>query len=170
MVDLFRLFFRVAFLASPPQDVPAGERTFVVGVTAALLTYVGALALDFGVGYASVRAVVDLGLSGAMWWACLRLLGREARFQQSFGAYCGAVSFANLAALVVFQGGMAGTSTFALADFVLLVWNLALLGFVIRHTLEVRMWVSIVSALVYVYVLAGLMFVLLPMPPASIAG
>lgn len=164
VTDLFRLFFRVAFLMSPPQAVPAGERAFYVGVFSAVLTYVAALAVDFGVGYALARAVVDIALSGVLFWACLYMAGRQARFQQAFGAYCGAVAFANAAAFFLYAGGTAGEQTFSIADFVLLVWNLSLLGHVIRHSFELRMSLSIFAALVYVYVLTTVLFVVLPLP------
>lgn len=167
VLELFRLFFRIAFLASPPQALPAGRRPFEIGVAACLLTYVLALAFDYGLGYALVRAVVDIGVTGAAFFLGLMLVGKQARFQQAYGAYCGAVAFANVAALMVYQGAPVDeTRPFAVAEFVLLVWNLALLSHVIRHSFEWPMWVSTVAALVYVYVITGLLFVLLPLPSA----
>lgn len=168
MADLFLLFFRVAFLASPPQAIPPGRRPFELGVFAALATYVFALALDFGIAYATLRAVVDIGLTAALFWVGLVLFGKDARFQQAFGAYCGAVSFANLAAVLVYGGAPNAESVgFTLAEFVLLVWNLALLGHIVRHSFELPMWVSTVVALVYVYVITGVLFVVLPLPASG---
>lgn len=164
MSDLLRLFFRVAFLASPPQAVPAGERPFYIGVTLALLSYVAALAPDFGVGYSTARALVDITVTGALFWVCLKMVGRQARFQQAYGAYCGAVSFANLAALVIYRMSDPAVQTFSLGDFILLVWNLCLIGHVIRHAFEIRMFLSILAALVYVYVITSLMFSVFPLP------
>ena len=98
-------------------------------------------------------------------WVCLRAVGRQARFQQAYGAYCGAVSFANLAALAIYRSGaQSAAPALALGDFVLLVWNLCLLGHVIRHTFEIRMVPSIVAALLYVFLITNLMFSVLPLP------
>ncbi len=152
---------------SPPQVIPAGERPFHIGVLSAVVTYVAALAVDFGIGYAFARAVVDISVSGAALWAFLRMNGRQARFQQAYGAYCGAVAFPNAAALVLYSGGAAGGQAFSIADFVLLVWNLSLLGHVIRHSFELRMSLSIVAALGYVYMITSLLFLLLPLPSAG---
>lgn len=146
--------------------MPSGERPFIIGVICAVLTYVAALAVDFGVGYALTRALVDIGVSGLAFYLCLRAVGRQARFQQAYGAYCGAVSFANAAAFFLYAGGTAGQESFSIADFVLLVWNLSLLGHVIRHTFELRMTLSIAAALVYVYLMTTLLFALLPLPEA----
>ena len=165
--DLLRLFFRVSFLASPPQAIPAGERPFYIGLTLALLSYVLALAFDFGMGYATARAVLDIAATGLLLWVCLRLTGRQARFQQAYGAYCGAVSFANLAALVIYRSGaQSAEPSMALGDFVLLVWNLCLLGHVIRHTFELRMVPSLAAALFYVFLITNLLFRVMPLPSA----
>ena len=51
-----------------------------------------------------------------------------------------------------------------LADFVLLVWGLSLLGHVIRHTFETGMVLSIVVSFVYFVLLSSLISTFLPMP------
>ena len=94
------------------------------------------------------------------------MTGRQARFQQAYGAYCGAVSFANLAALIMYRGTPSEDPVLALGDFVLLVWNLCLLGHIIRHAFEVRIFLSLVFALIYVYLITSLIFRVLPLPSA----
>ena len=156
--ELVRQFFNLAFLMRRPQDVPAGESTLPIGVGMALVSYVLALAAPYGVGVALTRAVIDVGLTGGALWLALRLTGRSARFAQAFGGYCGAVAFVNLAALPVYLSATAEPEMrIGIADFVLLVWNLSLLGHVIRHTFEIRLPTGILCAFVYVIVLSGLL-------------
>ena len=150
-----------------PQDVPAGEMTLPIGVGLALSTYVMALAGPYGTGLALTRAAIDITLSGAAVWIALKLTDRLDRFAQAFGGYSGAVAFINLAAIPVYLSSTSSADgRVGLANFVLLVWNLSLLGHVIRHTFEVRLPTGILCAFVYVILLSGLLADLVPFVPA----
>lgn len=166
LAELFRQFFYLAFLMRRPQDVRGGEATLFVGVSAGLLTYVLAAASLYGFGPALYRAVIDMTMTGIALWAALRLTGKGDRFTQAFGGYCGAVAFVNAVAIPVYGTGNAVGGDVGFADFILLVWNLSLLGHVIRHTFEVRLPIGVLAAFVYVIVLTGLLGVIAPLPQA----
>lgn len=166
VAELVRQFFYLAFLMRRPQDVHAGEATLPIGVGLALLSYVLALVGAHGVGLALARAVIDIALTGGALWVALKLTDRVARFRQAYGGYCGAVAFINLAAIPVYLSSRASLEpSVGLADFVLLVWNLALLGHVIRHTFETKLPTGILCAFVYVILLSGLLADLVPIAP-----
>ena len=163
MAELVRQYFYLALLMRRPQDVSANELTLPFGLALSLVTYVITLAALIGIGPAVLRAVADLTLTGAALYVALYLTGKSARFAQSFGGYCGAVAIVNLAALPLYVGqGSRAAESVGLGDFVLLVWNLSLIGHVIRHTFEVRLPIGILYAFGYVLVITSLLASLLP--------
>lgn len=129
-----------------------------IGVALALISYVMAVAVPFGVERAFLQALIDLGCTGVVIGCALHIVGHPARFEQAFGGLCGASTFINLAALPLFafrpEPAQAGLFTSTLADFVLLVWGLSLMAHVIRHTFGVRMFVSVALSLAFFIVLS----------------
>lgn len=154
-----------------PQDLPAGSTQMKIGVLLAISTYLMALAVPYGVGRALLQAVVDLGTTALIAYLALYLVGQRARFDQAFGALCGASSFINLAAVPLYGFNRAdqGASLGVLPEFVLLVWGLSLMGHVIRHTFEIGIAMSIFASFVYFVFLSILIAALLPLdsPDAS---
>lgn len=154
-----------------PQDLPGGREQLKLGVVFALVTYVMALVVPYGIGRAFLQAILDLSCTALVMHLALTLMGYQNRFEQAFGGLCGASAFVNLAALPLYAMRPYGpdaqvSSTGMLADFVLLVWGMSLLGHVIRHTFEVSMVVSIVISFVFFIILSSFMSALLPMPVA----
>jgi len=170
--ELFQQYFNIAFLMGKPQDLPAGRAQLKLAVTLSVVSYVLALAVPFGVGRAFLQALIDIGCTGLVIWTALRIVGHPGRFEQAFGGLCGASVFINLAAVPLFSlrpsypeiGGAAGT----LADFVLLVWGLSLMAHVIRHTFEVRMFVSVALSVTYFIVLSTVIASIWPAPAVTI--
>ena len=161
MSALLRQYFDIAFLMGKPQDLPGGERQMRIGVALAFATYVIAITGGFGLSRALLLATLDIGITGLVLRAALQLTGHPGRFEQAFGGYCGAAAFVNAAAIPIYFGQGEGDGP-GFADFVLLVWNLCLLGHVIRHTFEVRLATSIFVAFVYVLVLTSAIDSVLP--------
>ena len=167
MGALLHQYFNIAFLMGKPQDLPGGKEQLKVGVLLALVSYIMVLAVPYGIGRALVQAIVDLGSTALALYLALSIMGFKNRFEQAYGGLCGASAFINLAALPLYTlrpyGPDAQVSSIGmLADFVLLVWGLSLLGHVIRHTFEVSMVISIVISFVYFILLSTLIATLLP--------
>lgn len=172
MSELLRQYFNIAFLMGRPQDVPPGRQVLQTGVLLAFITYVVALLDLLGLAGAVMHALADIGCTGLALYVALVLAGREARFEQAFGAYCGASAFINAAAIPIYLNrgppgdeGVAGS--LILAEFVLLVWGLSLLAHVIRHTFELRLPVSVLIAFGWVMLLLTLMGSLFAMPETA---
>lgn len=145
-----------------PQELPAGDAQLRFGIALALLTYVMALAVPFGIGRALLQALIDLGVTGFTLWVALSLMGRSNRFEQAFGGLCGASAFVNLAAAPLYLtrpdvSSDAGSSLGALPDYVLLVWSLSLLAHVIRHTFEIKIAMSVFVSFIYFLLLMTIM-------------
>lgn len=169
MRELLQQYFNIAFLMGKPQDLPAGALQMRIGIAMALLTYVMALAVPYGVGRALLQAVIDLGCTALFLGFSLMLVGRQARFQQAYGALCGASAFINLAAVPLYTlrapvTDASSASVSALADFVLLVWGLSVLAHIVRHTFDVKMVVSVLISFVYFLVLSSLIAGIMPLP------
>jgi len=165
--ELLQQYFNIAFLMGKPQDLPAGGAQMRVGIALALITYVMALAVPYGVGRALMQALLDLGCSALVMWLALHLVGRKERFEQAFGGLCGASTFINLAALPMYSmrpmvSDASGASVAGIADFVLLVWGLSLLAYVVRHTFEVKMAISVLISFIYFIVLSSIIASILP--------
>lgn len=161
MGELFQQYFNIAFLMGKPQDLPAGRAQLHIGVALALVTYLMALAVPYGVERAFLQALVDLGCTGIALRAGLSLVGRTQRFEQAFGGLCGASAFINLAAVPLFAFGFqspepGGASMGVLAEFVLLVWGLSLMAHIIRHAFEVRMTLSVLLSFAFFMLLSML--------------
>ena len=172
MRELLHQYFNIAFLMGKPQDLPAGIEQMKAGVALAFVTYVVALAVPYGLSRAIFQALIDLACTAMIMHVALSVMGMRPRFEQAFGGLCGASAFINLAALPLYAlrpSGLASQTASAgnLADFVLLVWGLSLLGHVIRHTFEINMVVSILVSFIYFILLSTLIAMLMPLPPVT---
>ncbi len=171
MRNLLQQYFNIAFLMGKPQDLPAGRAQMQIGAGLALVSYVMAVAVPFGVERAFLQALIDLSCTGVAIWIALSIVGHTARFEQAFGGLCGASTFINLAALPLFALRPESTdsvmATSTVADFVLLVWGLSLMAHVIRHTFEVRMFVSVVMSVAFFIVLSAVVASIWPAPTLS---
>jgi len=140
-----------------PQDLPAGETQLYTALSLNFVTYVLALISFTGFGGAVMHAAIDLACTGLFLYLGLRIVGRLPRFEQAYGAICGAGAVLNLAAIPLLQltmvpEGGTPSSLAIFARFLLLVWSLSLVGHVLRHTFSIRMFTSILIAVIY-YVL-----------------
>lgn len=165
MRELIQQYFNIAFLMGKPQDLPAGNNQMVIGICLALVTYVMALAIPYGVGRALFTAFIDLGCTAVLLSVALVSTGYKGRFEQAFGGLCGSSAFINLAAVPIYNlrgSDPSVSSTGALADFVLLVWGITLLGHIIRHTFELKIAMSVIIAFAYLILLSSLVSAFLP--------
>ena len=164
VAELLRQYFRIAFLMGRPQDLPGGPAQLRIGVTLAFLTYLIALTGNFGLARSLLHVLLDLGCTALALWVALSLVGHPGRFEQAFGGLCGASAFVNAAAVPIYLGRAPAVEGGApsLAEFVLLVWSLSLLGHVLRHAFELRLGTGIGLAFVYVLAMTALMDALLP--------
>ena len=154
-----------------PQDLPAGEHQLMTGIVLSAITYVLAVASISGVGDAIAQAVIEIGLTGLLFWVGLSIVNRSARFAQAFGGLCGANAMLQIVAIPILmtRNGAELSPIEAFSQFFLLVWSLSLLGHVFRHTFETGIFVSIGAAFVFYLILIGVLGALIPPPEAQTA-
>ena len=165
VAQLLKKYFDIAFLMGKPQDLPAGRNQLQIAVVLNFVTYVLALVRFDGVGKASLHAAIDIACVAALFYVGLSFTKQLARFNQAFGAICGANAILNLFGLLLFSltinEDVASSPQLAqLSLFVLIVWTLTLLAHVLRHTFNLRIFNSVMAALVYyLFILQLLSFV-----------
>lgn len=176
VLALLKQYFNIAFLMGKPQDLPAGDTQLVTGVVLNFITYVLALVAIYGTGSAVLHASVDIGFTGLFLYLALMFTSKLPRFQQAFGAMCGAGAVLNLSAILMLfpmmasDGEGAGSALSAFAYYLLLVWSLSLAAHVIRHTFGIRMVTSIGVALLYYLFISSLLVSLFPAESTEIDG
>jgi hypothetical protein len=165
VVQLLKKYFDIAFLMGKPQDLPAGQNQLQIAIVLNFVTYVLALLRFDSVGKASLHAAIDIACIAALFYVGLSVTKQLARFNQAFGAICGANAILNLVGLLLFSltfdKDVATSPQMAqLIFFVLMVWTLSLLAHVLRHTFNLRLFNSVMAALVYyLFILQLLSFI-----------
>lgn len=156
MDKLIKAFWDMCLLRRAPQDVPRSQ--IITGgalLAYAILSFCGVL-LRLPPESALLFALIDVGLLvaftlGALW---IRFLSN--RWQQTLAAMAGTGAVLEAVALPVFywQTQVANSQLEALPVFVLwllMIWNLAVIANIMRHSLNVPMLISGVFSLLYIY-------------------
>lgn len=161
MITLFKRFLDICLLRMAPQDLPASS--FLLGLS--LLMY-AAVSLMMGLqslapAPAISLTVVDTGLLAGLLWVLLWIRDMLSRFQQALTALYGAGAVMQLIAtpLVLWQPAVVEaeqmTPGMVLASVLLwlwLLWNLVVIGHILRHTVSTILPVGIMLGLLYVFV------------------
>lgn len=159
---------------SKPQDLPAGPHQMIVGVVANLVTYITALLIIYGSDGVVMHALLDIGATGLILYLALRLCGMLPRFEQAFGALCGASAILNLAAVPLLYSsqsvGEGEAGAVSIGFYLVLVWSFSLTAHVVRHTFGIHMIASIGVAVVYYIFINSLLAVIYPPAEAAAVG
>jgi len=167
---LFHQFVLIAFLQRRPQDFPAAREAMYVALAFNFFTYVLAVALAGRASQSVPMALIDLTLTAVCLFAAVSVVGHRARFQQSYGALCGATAIHNVITLVVFwlEAQVPGVN-FLILHVALLGWVLTIITHVLHYTLEVSLWIAIGLAVVfYIIVINFMVAVGLGLNPPSV--
>jgi hypothetical protein len=161
MIPILQRFFDICRLRLAPQDLPSSS--FLLGLSLLLYAAVGLLMAlqSLPVASAVTLTLVDALLLAGMLWALLWVRDLLVRFQQSLTALygAGAVMQALAAPLVLGQPPIAGAETVTTAMMVIslllwlwLLWNLMVIGHILRHTISTSLPVGMMLGLLYVFV------------------
>ena len=157
MLSLLRVLWDIALWRRNPGDLPASRMFAVLSAIAYLLvSWLQALQL-YGQQFAGARAIADLALTLAAFWALVALAGRAPRFLQSISAVfgVGALLSVPMLAVVALREPAAAHYLIALAVWVvsltLIVWYLFALGHIVRSTLECGLFPGMAAAVVITF-------------------
>lgn len=167
MDKLFQLFAQLALLRIGPQDLPSSrvleQRVIFAYFCCGLL--VSLLARD-SFGNALLAASVDTGLLLLLAHLLLKAAGKQPRRCQTVTALAGAgmlitLLSAPIVALFSFGSGSAN-DVLSILLLGLALWNITLIGHILRHALEIPIIAGIVIAMMYMYLSLFTIRLLLP--------
>lgn len=167
MSALITYFVGLCLLRRTPQELPASLPLFAVLVAVNLiLSLLAGLMLDGDFGLSLLQGVVDFLLTMAVLYAGFKLMGRQARFAQTATALLGSgvvLGVLGLVPLSMLSGGeeSEGSAIAGLLFLGLLIWNLVVMGHIVRHALEMTLGQGMVIALgfyLFAYTLLGGLF------------
>ena len=169
MIQLVKLFWDICALKAAPQDLPASSFLLMLVLAAYFVTGAVVAAFQWPLSQALVAALLDTVfltiISRVLLWA--RML--SARFIQTLTALAGSGTVMTLIALplVLWQGlvGVTDVNVPTLPSWLLMVWmiwNVVVVGHILRHALSTVLPLGIVLAAVYAYITFQLMRIFLP--------
>jgi hypothetical protein len=169
VIQVIKVFWDICALKAAPQDLPASS--FLLGLVLLAYFVTGALVatLQWPFSHAVLAAFLDTvflsALSRVLLWS--RML--SSRFVQTLTALAGSGAVMTVIALpiVLWQSivGVTDASIPTLPSWLLMiwmVWNVLVVGHIIRHALSTVLALGIVLAVVYAYISFQLMRIFLP--------
>jgi hypothetical protein len=160
MLSLVSKLFQICLFRAKPQDLPTSRDLLVYSAAGAGLVFVLRNHLLSGHGNIFAIAFVQIVLLGLALKVILALFSKSDRWLQSATALfgCSAVIVAIVIPFLASAGaGVLTDSTFNMAKIAVLatsVWYFAVIVYILRETLEVRVMVAFVIAVVLEIALA----------------
>ncbi|WP_295384558.1 hypothetical protein [uncultured Thiodictyon sp.] len=156
MQALIRFFVELCLLRRAPQDLPASDTLLRLALSVDLVAGVlVGLASGLGLGSSVAQGIAELAFQLGLLYAALRLTGHLGRFTQSATALLGSGALFGLLALGplgLSPTGSEESDAAALGAFLLLglvVWNLVVIGHIVRHTFGLSLAQGVVVGLAY---------------------
>lgn len=150
---LLAAFWRMCCLRMAPQDLPRAHNLMIVTMlaNASLTTLVNQLVgpLPQAVRLAALELLVMAGLTSALLYA----FARRGRIVQTITALMGTGSVIGAAMLLamIFVPQLPQS-----AHFVFFLWNIVVIGHILRHAFDTPLVVGVMSALGYAFLLSQL--------------
>jgi hypothetical protein len=169
VIQLIKMFWGICAVKAAPQDLPASSFLLGLALLAYLVTGTVVAAFQWPLSQAILAAFLDTVfltvLSRVLLWA--RML--SGRFVQTLTALagCGAVMTVIALPLVMWQSfvGVTDANAPTLPSWLLMIWmiwNVVVVGHILRHALSTVLPLGIGLAAVYAYISFQLMRIFLP--------
>ncbi len=154
-------FWQVCTFKVGPQDLPSSNNLLFSSILAYGLVSVLIAALSLPLGQALASGVLDVALVGAMTQLLLWIRELNSRFYQTFIALMGSGAIIGFIAwpLLIMQV-QAGEQAMVLPSLIivgLMIWNVAIVAHILRHTIDSPFFVGVGMALIYMYVSVSIM-------------
>ena len=164
MNALIILFLDLCRLRAGPQDLPFSRFLMLLCTACYALTSLGVALLDQNLHLAIVSTVVDTGLLVGLAWLALWVRDRAARRTQTITALTGTGTIFGLLGWPLIgwlqELGENSPAFLSLLLLVLIIWNIAVIGNILRHALDLPQWLGTGIALLYVYTSLRVMSIL----------
>lgn len=161
MGKIIEAFWKICLFRQGPQDLPVSS----VLMLASMLVYTVASVLVGLLNLSPIAAlfsgVLDVALVAAMTQLLLWIKALGARFQQTFTALMGTGAILGFLALpllyIQLQIGEQPALLPSLLTLALMIWNLAIVGHILRHAIGAPFFVGVLLAVVFMYVSISVM-------------
>jgi hypothetical protein len=164
MTALLLLFVDLCRLRGGPQDLPYSRFLLLLTTAGYAAVGLGVATLDQAPGLALLSAAVDTGLLLGLGWLGLWVRERKPRAVQTLTALTGTGTLFGLLGwpLIAWMQryGAAVPLAPSLLLLALIVWNISVIGNILRHALDLPLWLGAGVALLYVYTSIRVMSVL----------
>ena len=166
MTPYIYTLFRICLFKAKPQDLPSSLALLINSIVAATLIFImrnALLASEFSM---ISMAFMQILLLGALLYLLLKLFSKSERWLQSATALygCSAIIVVTVVPFISLEGGAPLISeSFNLVKLVVLfssAWYFSVTVYILKETLEVRMFLAIVIAIVMEIVLAIILIAL----------
>lgn len=149
-----KIWLDICLLRARPQDLPASTFLLSITIPAYLIVNMVIALAHVGIFNAISLAVLDVAVLALFIQLALQTRGYEMRFVQVLTALAGTGTFLGVLAipLLILQTSRASGSSGGLVTLlwlVLVVWNLLVLGHILRHALSTSMAVGLFVGLGY---------------------
>lgn len=154
MRALFDLFLDICLFRKGPQDVPASAALLKVCALAYALSGFVVLRLSTPTSIAIPQVLLDLALLAGLLYLVLSLRRYPQRFGQTLSALTGVGVLMALLALplmvwIVQQGPDGDTVLPSMLLLGLMGWSIAIMAHILRHALNIPLWIGTVYAIIY---------------------
>ena len=161
MIKVINVFWRICLLKLAPQDLPASSFLLLVSMLGYGLAGVLIGLISLSPGQAFISSVLDIALIGSMTQLLLWIKEMGPRFQQAFTALMGTGAILGFLALPILflqmQIGEQPAFIPSLMIVVMVIWSLAVVGHILRHTISAPFFVGVLLAVTYMYVSMSIM-------------
>jgi hypothetical protein len=170
---LFLAFFDVCRFKKKPQDIPESKNllTFCAMVFVVLSVFLANFFQPFE--NAVLSAVIELVLIMIFTLALLQIRGKASRWPQTVTAFFGTNIIVSVIALPVYIflgfGGLNEVETNSIKAMGLLflaglsLWNIVIMGYILKHALEIHFAITLFIAMVYIWIIFSFESALMPM-------
>lgn len=156
MPALLTMFVDLCRMQTKPQDLPHSQFLMLLCIGCYFLLGLATSILDQGFGMAFLAAGADTGLMVGLTTLGLQLRGFSSRTIQTITALMGTGALFELVGwpMVIFlqQLEEGQSSSLSLVLFALVIWNIMVIGNILRYALGVPTWVGTTIALLYIYI------------------
>ncbi len=165
---LFRTFFEMCLLKRKPQDLPHSQELLALFLIIYTLINILLLWTSAGLDHAIFSAVLETTLMILITYAILRLNKHPGRTVKTLIALAGTGCIVSVVAIPLFLAGMLEPVTGAIQSLILLfyllllVWNVVIMGHILRHALDTSLGAGVIFAIIYILITSMLISVTLP--------
>jgi len=155
MNTLVMLIVDIMRLRAAPQDLPHSRFLMMLCIAAYLLMGLVISLLDQTFGLALMSAGIDTALLIGLAYLALWIRNYQGRAVQTVTAFAATGTVFELIGwpLVAYlqQTSADDPSSLSLLLLLLIVWNISVIGHILRHAVDIPMWVGTGVALLYIY-------------------